>query len=162
MREMTKREVTNFPGVYSRRGIHRRGKHKGKVDTAFDVSFKDQDAKKVWIKVGWQADGISAKLASQYRAEWIRKIRLGEELPWRRKKVPLFSEMADLYLQWARENNAECNPTAVEAMAEKGGFLTDRCLKLFGESVLCGTFEAWAHLDLKRPAVEAAEESSHG
>jgi integrase len=109
MEKMTKRTPTKFPGVYSRRGIHRKGKHKGKIDTVFDVSFKDSDGKKVWKKVGWQTEGISLKLAVQFRAEWTRKIRLGEGLPWKRKKVPLFSEMASLYLKWSDENKNESN-----------------------------------------------------
>jgi integrase len=103
MENMTKRRPTKFPGVYSRGGIHRKGKLKGKVDTVFDVSFKD-GGRKVWKKIGWKLEGITPKVASQYRAEWVRKIRLGEELPWEKKKIPLFSEMAESYLEWAKEN----------------------------------------------------------
>ena len=103
MENMSKRKPTKFHGVYARHGIHRKGKHKGKVDTVFDVSFKD-GGRKVWKKIGWKLEGITPKLASQYRSEWVRKIRLGEELPWKKRKIPLFSEMADSYLEWAKEN----------------------------------------------------------
>ncbi len=99
-------KATKFPGVYSRVGIHRRGKHKGKVDTAFYISFEDSDGKKIWKKIGWSLEGVTVNLASQYRGEWARKIRLGEELPWKKKKIPLFSEVADLYLEWGKENKA--------------------------------------------------------
>ncbi len=105
--KLGKREPTQFPGVYSRKATHRRGKHKGKVDTVFDVSLKDTDGKKAWKKVGWALDGVSAKLAVQYRGEWVRKVRLGEELPWKKKANPRFSEMAESYLEWAKENKRD-------------------------------------------------------
>lgn len=56
-------------------------------------------------------------------------------------------------LEWATETQAEVNLTALEAMAEKGGYLTDRCQKLFGTGGIHGTFDCWANLDL--PAAEA-------
>lgn len=103
----SKRKTTKFLGVYSRQGIHRKGEHKGKVDTVFDISLKDSDGKKIWKKIGWSLEGVTPKLASEYRGEWVRKIRLGEELPWKKgKKVPLFSEMWKAYFDWAEGNKA--------------------------------------------------------
>lgn len=102
----SKRKLTKFLGVYSRKGIHKKGKHKGKIDTAFDISFKDSEGKKVWKKIGWSLEGVTPKLASEYRGEWVRKIRLGEDLPWKKKKTPRFSEMAKVYLEWVKENKS--------------------------------------------------------
>jgi len=107
MQDIGKRKLTRFPGVYSRKGIHRRGKHKGKVDTAIDISLKDAGGKKIWKKIGWSLEGVTPKAASEYRTEWARKIRLGEELPWKKEKIPLFGDMADKYLAWAKENKED-------------------------------------------------------
>jgi integrase len=103
MEKMGKRKSTNFPGVYSRRGIQRKGEYKGKPDIAFDISYK-KDSRKIWEKVGWKAEGYSAKLASEVRAERLRMIRHGQELPREKAKVPRFSEMWKSYFEWAKEN----------------------------------------------------------
>ena len=108
MEEFGIRKPTSFPGVYSRIGIQRKGKSKGKVDTAFDISYK-KEGRKIWEKVGWKAEGYSAKLAAQLRAERLRMIRHGQELPKERARVPLFSDMAKKYLEWAKEN--KCRDT---------------------------------------------------
>ena len=105
MEKTGQRNRTKFPGVYSRRGIQRKGEHKGKPDTVFDISYK-KEGRKIWEKVGWKAEGYSAKLASELRAERLRMIRHGQELPRERAKIPLFSEMAAAYLEWGKENKA--------------------------------------------------------
>ena len=51
-------------------------------------------------------------------------------------------------LQLAKETDADYNMPAFEALCEKGGYLTDRCLSLFGTPGIHGTFEGWAGLDL--------------
>jgi hypothetical protein len=96
-----KREITKYRGVYERIADERT--HLGKPDICYDISFK-KDGKKIWEKVGWLSDGYSAKLASQVRAERLRSIRHGEELPRERKKVPFFKEVAEKYLEWAKNN----------------------------------------------------------
>jgi integrase len=105
MEKMSQRRRTKFPGVYSRQGIQRKGEHKGKVDTAFDISYK-KEGRKIWEKVGWKAEGYSAKVAAEIRAERLRMIRHGQELPRERARVPYFSEVAEAYLEWAKENKA--------------------------------------------------------
>jgi len=105
MENMSKREPTKYPGVYSRQGIQRKGEHKGKPDTVLDISYK-KEGRKIWEKVGWKAEGYSAKLAAQVRAERLRMIRHGQELPGEKAKIPRFSEMADFYLHWATENKS--------------------------------------------------------
>jgi integrase len=96
-----KREITNYAGVYERKSDVKL--FNGKPDVCFDIAYK-RDGKKIWEKVGWTSEGYSAKLASQIRAERIRKIRHGEELPKEKKKASLFKDMAARYLEWASHN----------------------------------------------------------
>jgi hypothetical protein len=77
---------------------------KGKPDICFDIAYKTPDGNKLWEKVGLASEGISAKLAADIRAERLRSIRYGEDLPKRKKSVPMFGEIAQKYLQWAEGN----------------------------------------------------------
>ena len=54
-------------------------------------------------------EGYSAEVAKGIRAERIRSIRHGEELPREKAKIPYFSEIAESYLKWAKEN--KCRDT---------------------------------------------------
>jgi integrase len=103
MKKGAQRRRTDYPGVYVRQSEQRR--HKNKPDTCFDISYKKQ-GRKIWEKVGWASEGYSAKVASQVRAERLRMIRHGQELPKEKARIPRFSEMADLYLEWAKENKS--------------------------------------------------------
>ena len=105
MGKLGQRKRTKFPGVYSRHGIQRKDQNRGKLDIAFDISYK-KDGRKIWEKVGWGSEGYTPKLAAQVRAERLRMIRHGQELPKERKKVPRFSEESKIYLKWAEENKA--------------------------------------------------------
>lgn len=96
-----KRERTKYPGVYERKSDTRN--FNGRADVCFDIAYK-REGKKIWEKVGWFSEGYSAKIASQLRAERIRNIRHGEELPTERKKVPYFKDIAEKYLEWAEAN----------------------------------------------------------
>jgi integrase len=102
-----KRErVAKFPGVYSRTGLNR-PMHRGKPDTCFDISYKDQNGKKIWEKIGWSSEGITAAYANQIRAERMRSLRLGQEvipLQQKRKDNAIFSAIANEYLTWAENN----------------------------------------------------------
>jgi integrase len=103
-------EKTRYPGVYVRKsepneetGI---GKfHKGKLDECFYIAYKI-NRKLNWEKCGWMSEGYTAKLAADIRAERIRAIRHGEDLPKQKKKAPYFQDVADKYLQWAATNKA--------------------------------------------------------
>lgn len=91
--------VTKFPGVYYRESESR--KHQGKADRCFYITYKDVDGnKKVWEKIGWQSEGYSAQMASHLRAERLRAIRHGEELPKKKKKEIKFSEIWEEYSKW--------------------------------------------------------------
>ena len=91
-----KREITNYSGVYERKSDSRM--HNGKLDVCFDIAYK-REGKKIWEKVGWVSEGYSAKLASEIRADRIRKIRHGEELPKEKKKAPVFRDVAARYME---------------------------------------------------------------
>ncbi len=97
-----KRIRTKFKGVYQREA--EKQNHKGKPDICFDISYKI-DGKKIWEKAGWLSEGYSPKLAEQVRAERIRSIRHGEELPQEKKKTPTFKEAAAKYIEWAKKEH---------------------------------------------------------
>jgi integrase len=97
------RKRTKYPGVYERKSDIR--KHVGKADACFDISYK-RNGKKIWEKVGWVSEGYTAKIASDLRANRLRNIRHGEELPKDKQKVPLFKDVTGKYLEWATENKS--------------------------------------------------------
>ena len=98
-----KRELTNYTGVYGRPSNTRT--HNGRTDVSFDITYK-LDGKKVWEKIGWTSEGYTAKLASQIRAERLRSIRHGQELPQHKQKAPSFKDLTAKYLDWAKDNKA--------------------------------------------------------
>jgi integrase len=95
---------TKFTGVYYRlsNGEKMNGR---KPDSCFYIAYK-KEGRLLWEKAGWASEGYSPKLASEIRAERLRSIRHGQELPKEKAKIPRFSEMAALYLEWAKENKA--------------------------------------------------------
>lgn len=98
-----KRIVTKYPGVYQRLSETRT--YKGKPDVCYDLSYK-VDGQKVWEKAGWASEGYTPKLVNQIRADRLRSIRHGEELPKQKKKAPFFKDVATKYLAWAKDNKA--------------------------------------------------------
>lgn len=96
-----KRTKTKYVGVYSRIAQDRTTPN-GKPDIAYDITYK-KDGRKVWEKVGYESEGYSPKLAEQVRAERIRAMRHGLDLP-SKQKASLFSEVAKKYMQWAKDN----------------------------------------------------------
>lgn len=101
---MEYRRLTRYRGVYERQSETRTVK--GRPDVCFDVAYK-VNGRKVWEKVGWLSEGYSAKLAAEVRAERLRSIRHGEELPQEKKKVPFLKDVWAKYLQWAKENKSD-------------------------------------------------------
>lgn len=95
------RERTKYQGVYHRESQER--KFNGKPDICYDISFK-LDGKKVWEKAGWVSEGYSEKLAADIRAERVRSIRHGLDLPKQKKKAPLFKDVWAKYSTWAEKN----------------------------------------------------------
>jgi len=98
-----KRIVTKYPGVYQRLSETR--VFNNKPDICYDISYKAA-GQKTWEKIGWLSEGYTAKLACQIRAERLRTIRHGEELPRQKKKAPFFKDIAAKYLAWVKDNKA--------------------------------------------------------
>jgi integrase len=103
MGKKTLRIRTKHPGVYTR--VSEQRVHNGRPDICFDISYK-RDGRKIWEKVGWVSEGYTPKLAVQIRAERLRMIRHGQDLPKEKAKIPRFSEIATAYLEWGKENKA--------------------------------------------------------
>ncbi len=99
MRNITRKQ----PGVYERKSEHRN--FLGKPDVCFYVTYK-KDRKKIWEKIGWLSEGYSVRVASQLRAERIRSLRHGEQLPKQKPKAPYFKDAAQAYIEWAKDNRA--------------------------------------------------------
>jgi len=97
------REITRFTGVYQRQALNR--KNKNTPDIAYDICYR-RDNKIIWEKVGWESEGYTAKLADQVRAERIRSMRHGLELPQDRPKT-LFKDAVKKYLKWAESNKTK-------------------------------------------------------
>ncbi len=94
-------KVKNYPGIYSRESENKN--FKGKPDICYDICYKNKE-KLIWEKVGWSSEGYSVKMAVMVRAERVRSIRHGEELPQDKKKLPYFKDAAKKYLEWAQIN----------------------------------------------------------
>jgi len=97
-------ERTRYTGVYEM--ISKKRKYNGKPDKNFYITYK-HEGKLEWEKVGWQSEGYSIRIAADIRAERIRAIRHGDELPKKKKKAPLFRDVAQKYLEWAKSNKAK-------------------------------------------------------
>lgn len=67
---------TKHRGVYQREGDDR--KYDGKPDHCFYISYKQPDGKKVWEKIGWRSEKMTAALAADIRADRMQQLRLGE------------------------------------------------------------------------------------
>lgn len=98
---MKRIRVKRFQGVYFRE--HSTRKYDGKSDKCYDISYKTSNGRKVWEKIGWASEGYTAQSAAQLRAERIRTLRHGEELP-SKKSEPTFGEVWKRYSEWAQTN----------------------------------------------------------
>lgn len=79
------RVATKFTGVYQLESTQRR--FDGKPDICFYITYKSLEGKKIWEKIGWRSEEISAGMASGIRNERIQKMRLGEvAVPAKKRK----------------------------------------------------------------------------
>lgn len=95
------RKATKEKGVYE--VISESKTHKRKPDVCYYIAYK-LDGKLTWEKIGWLSEGYSVKLAADIRAERMRSMRHGEELPKQKAKAPTFKDLADKYLKWSKAN----------------------------------------------------------
>ena len=91
-------KVKGQVGIYVYAG---RGKHAGKQKLCFYFTYK----KSGYQKVGWNHEGFSLADAIEKRAEYVRAMRYGEELPDARQNERTFSEGYEMYLRHAEEIN---------------------------------------------------------
>ncbi len=84
---MTKRIKTRYSGVYQRTSEKRR--HEGRPDVCYDITYKI-GSRKVWEKVGWKSEGITAGFASQVKNDRLSEVRKGKA-PTRTKHITLNS-----------------------------------------------------------------------
>ena len=70
------REKTRFPGVYSRKLTNR---NTGKPDTAFDITYRNTEGKKVWVLIGYASDGVNAAYANAQRGNTLAGITKGDK-----------------------------------------------------------------------------------
>ena len=100
----SKRNKTNYTGVYSRE--HETRRFRGKPDICYDICYRlPGDRKLVWEKVGWLSEKITAASASSLRAERIKQSRIGN-LPTETAKLSLdevFERFRTDYLEVARK-----------------------------------------------------------
>jgi len=80
-----KRVPTKFLGVYQLESTRKR--FDGKPDICFYITYKLSSGKKVWEKVGWRSEKMTASLAYDLRADRMQQVRLGEAAaPIQRRK----------------------------------------------------------------------------
>lgn len=63
-------------GVYQLESTQKR--FDGKPDLCFYITYKSPNGKKVWEKIGWRSEKMTAALASEIRAGRMQQIRLDE------------------------------------------------------------------------------------
>lgn len=90
--------IPKFQGVYSRESQVRR--YKGAPDRCFDICYRDQRGKLVWEKIGWMSEKYTAAMASQIRAERVRAIRHGQDLPKQKPKEVTLGDVWKRYDEW--------------------------------------------------------------
>lgn len=77
---------TKNSGVYQR--VSDTKKYDGKPDACFYITYKMPNGKKVWEKIGWRSEKITAAFAAELRVERVRNLRLGDAaiMPTQRRK----------------------------------------------------------------------------
>lgn len=72
------RKPTKFTGVYQLESSVK--KFDGKPDLCFYITYKTPDGKKVWEKLGWRSEKMTAALASSVRGERLQQMRIGDSV----------------------------------------------------------------------------------
>lgn len=95
------RRATKEKGVYE--VVSETKTHNRKPDACYYIAYR-LEGKLTWEKIGWLSEGYSVKLAADIRAERMRSMRHGEELPKQKVKAPTFKDLAEKYLKWSKAN----------------------------------------------------------
>lgn len=107
-RQGSTRKATDEKGVYqivSETKTTKSARQKIIPDACFYIAFK-LDGKLTWEKIGWLSEGFSVKVAADIRAERMRTMRHGDELPQQKKRAITFKTLAEKYLKWSSENKS--------------------------------------------------------
>ena len=120
MSEEKMKKVGNQAGVYCRESASKR--FHGKVDKCFYITYKNR-GRKIWEKIGWISERYSAQMAANIRAERMRSIRHGDDLPQQKPKVPMFKALAEQYLKWSADNK---NRAGIEDTSRYENHLKER------------------------------------
>ncbi|VBB44912.1 Integrase family protein [uncultured Desulfatiglans sp.] len=72
-------QKTRHEGTYARESAKKR--FKGKPDRCYYITYRNKQQKFVREKIGWASEGYTPQMAHQIRAERIRAMRHGQELP---------------------------------------------------------------------------------
>jgi integrase len=87
-----------YQGVFFRMSSVKR--HKRAADKCFDICYRDRRGKLIWEKVGWVSEGYTAVEASQVRADRLRAIRHGDELPKKVSAEVTLGKVWEKYDEW--------------------------------------------------------------
>lgn len=90
------REKTRFPGVYSRKLINR---NTGKPDTAFDITYRNTEGKKVWVLIGYASDGVNAAYANAQRGNTLAGITKGDKPKKASRKSMTFAQGWEIFAE---------------------------------------------------------------
>ena len=102
---MKREKVKSFVGVYVRKSSAESRRFLGKPDRCYDIVYRNAEGKQIWEKVGWASEGYSAAIAANLRAERVRSIRHGEDLPSEKRKQDVtFGEAWKEFDKWQEVN----------------------------------------------------------
>lgn len=101
----SKRNKTNYTGVYARE--HESRRYRGKPDVCYDICFRlPGERKLIWEKVGWLSEKVTASMASHVRAERLKHARKVDNLPADNARLTLdevFERFRSDYLEVMRK-----------------------------------------------------------
>ncbi len=79
---------------------------KANGDISYSITFRDEHNKTIRKKMGNKSEGVTEPYCFQKRNEIVHKIRLGEDIPIKHKKLKQFTlqDAYDQYIKWAMNN----------------------------------------------------------
>lgn len=97
-------EKTTAPGVY--KYTSEKKKFRREPDVCYYIMFRDSTGKVIKEKAGWLSQGMTVNKAALLKAERAVAVNHGDELPRDKKEIPALREVAEKYLEWAKNNKA--------------------------------------------------------